>query len=255
MHPPSPAPPLWRLRNLALFLDLDGTLLDFAATPDAVTVPADLPQLLMDLAAQLGGAIAIVSGRPVGALESLLGATPVTLSGIHGAELKALGDPGDIAAPPFPAGLRDAIRPLAGRWPGLLIEDKGSAIALHVRRIPEAAAEVAAALQPLVAALAPAHEILPGAAVYEVKPRAFSKGTALRALMRRSPFAGRRPVFLGDDTTDEAGFAAACDLGGTAIAVGPRASPGAQWRLATPAAARRWLGHLAAQRLDEIAAP
>ncbi len=254
MHSPSPAPPLWRLRNLALFLDLDGTLLDFAATPDRVVVPADLPQLLMDLAAQLGGAIAIVSGRPVNALEALLGATPVTLSGIHGAEMKTLGARGAATAPPIPAALRDAIRPLAGRWPGLLVEDKGSAIALHVRAIPEAASDVAGVLQRLVDALAPAHEMLPGAAVYEVKPRAFSKGTALRGLMRRSPFAGRRPVFLGDDTTDEDGFAAACDLGGTAIAVGPRPSPGAQWRLPTPAAARRWLGHLAAQGLQDGAA-
>lgn len=254
VHPPDPAPPLWPARDLALFLDLDGTLLDFAETPDRVDVPASLPQVLMDLAALLGGAVAILSGRPIGAIEALLGATPIALSGVHGAEIRILGESPRSFAPKIPDALRQEVLALADRWPKLLIEDKGAAIAVHVRQAAELSGAVADSLQRLVRRFGPDHQVMAGHAVFEIKSRTCSKGTALREFMRQRPFAARLPVFLGDDTTDEDGFAAAAALGGHGIAVGARPSLAAHWRLPGPTEARRWLGNLAAQGLHQFPA-
>lgn len=242
-------PPLWPPRETAIFVDLDGTLIDFAPTPDSVTLPDGLPEQINTLTATLGGALAIISGRPVAALESLFGPTAVFLSGVHGSELKEPGAPTRHLAPPLPAALQQGVAALTRRWPELLIEDKGEAIAVHYRQAPELAAAVADALERLIRNYRPGFEIMSGAAVYEIRPTTVDKGTALRNLMRLQPFAGRRPVFLGDDTTDEDGIAAAVALGGHGIAVGPRHSLTANWHLPSPAAARQWLRDFAAQRL------
>ena len=242
-------PPLWALQETAIFIDLDGTLIDLAARPDLINVPPGLRELLIDLATALGGALAVVSGRSVATQEDILGAIPIILSGVHGAELKEPGKPVSNLAQPLPPELRQGIATLAQRWPDLLLEDKNWAMAVHVRQTPDLAGDVADVLQALVKRLGPDHEVMAGDSVFEVKPKALSKGTALRRLMQRPEFTGRRPVFLGDDITDEDGFAAALELGGDAVAVGRRHTATAKWRLFSPLAARKWLRDLAAQRL------
>jgi trehalose 6-phosphate phosphatase len=242
-----PPPPLWSLRETAVFIDLDGTLIELAPRPDLINVPAGLPQQLRDLSTFLEGALAILSGRSVVAVEDMLGPVPIILCGVHGAELKEPGKPIQYLGQPVPSALRSGIEALAIRWPALLVEDKGQAMAVHIRQSPDLATDVAAALDALVSHLGPDHQVMRGDAVFEVKPKALSKGTALRQLMLRPDFATRRPVFLGDDTTDEDGFIAAAALGGDAIAVGLRHSATAKWRLASPLAARQWLRDFAAQ--------
>lgn len=242
-----PPPPLWSLRETAVFIDLDGTLIELAPRPDLINVPAGLPQQLRDLSTMLEGALAILSGRSVAAIEDMLGPVPIILSGVHGAELKEPGKPVQNMGEPIPPALRRGIEALGAHWPALLVEDKGQAMAVHTRQAPALATDVAAALEVLVDRLGPDHQVMRGDAVFEVKPKALSKGTALRKLMLRSDFAARRPVFLGDDTTDEDGFIAAAALGGAAIAVGLRHSATAKWRLASPRAARQWLRDFAAQ--------
>src|SRR6185369_6030544 len=118
-------PPLWPMREMALFVDLDGTLIALAARPDLINVPAGLPEQLRDLATLLQGALAILSGRSVTAIEDMLGSVPIILSGVHGAELKEPGKPVQNLAQPLPPALRRGIEALTEHWPALLVEDKG----------------------------------------------------------------------------------------------------------------------------------
>lgn len=220
----------------ALFLDFDGTLVEIAATPDAVRVPASLPALLQRLATRLDGALAIVSGRPVAQLDMHL-PVPIAKVGDHGAAMRlAPGAP--IGGPPLPvppAAWRDEAEHIANVFPGAFVEHKAHGLVLHYRQAPDAAAPARGLLVSLVAGH-PDFTLMPARMAWEVTPRAVSKGTAVAALLARAPFAGRLPVFIGDDVTDEAGMAAA------------RAAGGLGWRLqeefGTPAALRAWLARL-----------
>ena len=207
----------------AVLLDVDGTLLDIAATPLAVDVPPQLKLALGKIAEQTGGATAFVSGRPLADLDRLF--APLRLPAVagHGAELRVTGK-GKPARHDAPLGsdLRGQIAAVAKTLDGIILEDKGYSLALHYRLAPQHAATVREAV---AAACAPypssTIEVLPGKDVIEVKSRAFNKGTGIRELMKYPPFRGRRPLFIGDDVTDETAFAVLAEFDGFGFSVGP----------------------------------
>jgi trehalose 6-phosphate phosphatase len=225
-----------------LFLDLDGTLLDFAGRPQDAAPSARLRALLPQLAPAVGDAIAIVSGRAVGELDRLLAPHRFAAAGIHGLERRASsGDAVEVSGNPSALdSARDVLARLAERHDGLLLEDKGVAVALHFRRRPELGHEVEDAVRTIEAALPPSLEILRGKMVVEIKLGGADKGRAIHAFMQNAPFLGRTPVFLGDDVTDEAGFESVNALAGVSVKVGPGTSI-AQWRLDDVDAVLAWL--------------
>lgn len=234
------APPPFLTTDDALFLDFDGTLVDMADAPDLIAVPATLPDLLLRLSERLGGRVALVSGRALADLERHLGCTGFAVSGSHGLELR-LSDGRTLSAPP--AGdieeVRTAIARFAAERPGLLVEDKPAGIAVHFRQAPEQEQEVDAFLGDL--ALRSGLAVQHGKMVIELRPQGADKGDALRILMGEPPFAGARPLFVGDDLTDEHAFAAAAALGGAGVLVGAPRDSAARWRLPDVAAVARWL--------------
>lgn len=229
----------------ALFFDLDGTLIEIAAHPHAVTAPPDLGGTLAAAAVALDGALAILSGRPIHEIDALLQPAVCCVAGVHGAQRRgAAGTHEGIA----PAGLTTVVHAaaaLVARHPMLHLEHKPGAIALHYRQAPELAS---LCLATLVAAVeqTPELELLLGKMVVEAKPRGVTKGAALRAFLAEPPFAGRRPWHFGDDRTDEAAFEVVRSLGGVAVKVGEGATL-AGHRLPDPAAVRAWLVRAVAQ--------
>jgi trehalose 6-phosphate phosphatase len=223
--------------DCALFLDFDGTLVDIAAEPDAVVVPSSLVPALSALQRYLGGAVAVVSGRPIREIDQFLSPIRLPVAGVHGAERRtAVGALERARALPL-ATVEQAARALAARHAGLLVEHKQSSIALHYRQAPHLEAECLDAMQSAVDR-SPGLTLLRGKMVAEAKPAEASKGGAIEAFLREAPFAGRTPVFIGDDVTDEAGFAAVQRLGGLGVKVGD--GPTVAWqRLPTPADLRR----------------
>lgn len=234
------------LSNDALFLDLDGTLIDIAPSPDDVVAPQQLVSSLGALERRLDGALAVVSGRPIATIDALLAPLRLPAAGVHGAEVRFESGQANVsrAAPPIPNGVRWLLAPLAG-LPGVVIEDKTIAIAVHFRQAPAAAEHVRKVVDAAVSAhSADQLTVVPGKCVFEIKHTRFSKGTAVAELMARPPWAGRRPVFIGDDVTDEAAFAVLPKWSGVGIAVG-QARPGAVVGFASAAEVREWLADLA----------
>jgi trehalose 6-phosphate phosphatase len=215
----------------AWFLDLDGTLVPIAPTPLAVQVPEELPGILMRLSERVDGAVAMVSGRTLDAVRGLLAPFDPPVAGLHGIECRDAG--GTVHRLNVPDGI-DAIRArltaLANEHQGLLLEDKGAALALHYRQAPQLEPVARHAVDDLLAAH-PGFTVLAGKMVFEVKPQGADKGSALRTFMAQAPFAGRRPVFVGDDVTDEYGFTAANEMGGLSVLVGPMRDTAATYRL------------------------
>lgn len=238
--PESAPPPLSRLAPAALFLDFDGTLVDLAEAPGAIAVPSGLKPLLDRLAGRLDGRLAIVSGRAIDDLQGHLGASAAVLSGSHGAELLyADGRRVPVSAPPGLAAAREAVRRFAAGADGLLVEDKPAGIALHYRLAPEREDSVGDFIEALAGRSGLA--LQRGKMVAELRPVGTDKGAALRRLMAEPPFAGARPVFVGDDLTDEHAFEAAAALGGAGVLVGPARATAARWRLDDVAAVTGWL--------------
>jgi trehalose 6-phosphate phosphatase len=236
----SPPPPLSRLAPAALFLDFDGTLVELAEAPGAISVPSALAPLLDRLSARLEGRLAIVSGRAVEDLRRHIGSSAAVLSGSHGAELHyADGRSIPVSAPPGLAEARESVRRFAARGEGLLVEDKPAGIALHYRLAPERGEEADAFLESLAERSGLA--LQRGKMVVELRPEGSDKGAALRRLMAEPPFAGARPVFVGDDLTDEDAFRAAVGLGGEGVLVGPARPSAARWRLEGVAGVTAWL--------------
>ena len=237
MDLPAPRP------DWALFFDIDGTLIDLAPTPDAVVVPAALRADLETLFRRLG-AVALVSGRPLVGIDALFAPLVLPASGQHGAEARIGGE--RQVAPPLPA-LRAIVAPLqqfAADHHGILIEDKGGSVAVHYRMAPTLAEEVEALTHRLIDG-SPELEALASKMAVDVKPKAISKANAIRWFMARSPFAGRVPVFVGDDRTDEAGFAAVNEAGGHSMRVGDKTESNARFSLNSSAAVREWIAGLA----------
>ena len=223
----------------ALFLDFDGTLTELAPRPEAVRVASGLVPTLSSLHTQLGGALAIVSGRPEVDIDGFLAPLRLPLASEHGAHYR-LGDTS------VPATSRPALEPvlqaaqdLAARHPGLLVETKRASLALHYRLAPQLESLCHETLTHAMRHVEGV-ELLRGKCVFEVKPRGVHKGQAIADFMTQAPFAGRTPVFIGDDVTDEAGFAAVQALGGWGIKVGEGPTM-AQHRCMTSAALRGWL--------------
>lgn len=232
--------------RLALFLDVDGTLLEIAPTPDAVSVPAGLVPLLIDLCHRLDGALALLSGRPLAQLDTLLAPFRPAAAGVHGAELRGVDGLvlEALPSPPLDPALRRRLAAELAALPGVQLEDKGSAIACHYRAAPQAEAGVKA----LARAAQQAHPelaVLEGRMVVELRRAGADKGRALNALMETPPFAGRMPIAVGDDVTDLDAFRAAEALGGRGLAVGTALAPGRPCVFAGPAAVLAWLDGLA----------
>lgn len=231
-------------RNWAFFLDIDGTLLDIASSPKAVhTAKADC-RLVAALYDKADGALALVSGRSLKMIDQLFSPMRLPAAGQHGVERRDAR--GKVHRPSFPAhfleGAAERIREFAGRHAGLVFEDKGYSMALHYRLAPHLAGAAHAVVREAARAAGKAVEVQGGKMVAELKPTGHDKGRAIEAFMRERPFAGRVPVFLGDDLTDEHGFRMVDRMGGYAIKVGPGATV-ARWRVANPAAARGWLAN------------
>lgn len=228
---------------IALFLDFDGTLAEIAPTPDSVQVEAGLVDTLERLRARLGGALAIVTGRPISVIDGFLAPARLDAAGLHGVERRVGGAITGGRAEDHPdlreqvERLNEGARPLAK----VLIEDKGASVAVHWRLASPADAARAEALVVAAAeALGGAYRLQLGKAVGEIVPAQATKAHAIRALMERAPYAGRRPVFLGDDRTDEIAFASVSEDGGVAVRVGDGETVASR-RLADPAAVRALL--------------
>jgi trehalose 6-phosphate phosphatase len=204
----------------ALLLDMDGTLIDLAPTPDAVVVPPGLPTTLTTLRGALDGALAIVTGRPIETVDRLFGDAPGAVAGEHGGAIRHRpGDPvhrPDLPTPP-PAWLEQA-EALVRRFPGALLERKARGFALHYRQAPDAGDVFHDALQTMLTT-APGFDLLPAHMLWEVRPQGADKGHAVAALMQHAPFAGRLPIFIGDDRTDEDGMRECRNRGGAGYRV------------------------------------
>jgi trehalose 6-phosphate phosphatase len=204
----------------ALFIDIDGTLLGVAPTPDAVTVPPGLVPLLDGLAGGLGGAIAILTGRRVADADRLLAPLKLVSSGVHGTELRSeRGGPIATLAPAIPSDVIGAMNNIAGIASGILVEQKGCGVAVHYRNAPLARRALETELAAIIAASSYDLVLRKGRKVLEAVPSGYSKGTALAALLARPPFKGRCPVMVGDDVGDESAFIAAERLGGMGLRV------------------------------------
>lgn len=238
-HPPGLAE-LLHERATAVFLDFDGTLVDLALTPGGIRVPPMLAGRLAELNSRMEGRLALVSGRGIEDLEAHLGSVRIACAGSHGAEIRAAGGEhlgkGAIALPEGLPGLVSAW----ARRNGADFEAKPHGAALHSRSRPDLDQACALFLEDLATHHGLA--VKRGKHVAELIRPGVDKGAAVRNLMATAPFTGARPVFLGDDVTDEDGFAAVLQLGGLAIAVGPRPAVQADYALADPAAVHHWLG-------------
>jgi trehalose 6-phosphate phosphatase len=234
--------PAWR-DDWALFLDVDGTLLDLADHPDAVRTTPRLKLLLRSARLALQGAVALVSGRSIAGLDRLFAPLQLPAAGLHGVERRS--EDGSIH---FRAGLEESIHAAKRRLmgfvegrPGLLLEDKGAALALHYRRAPDLREACESAIREAAQAAGRRFHVQSGKMVYELKPAGQDKGTAVVEFMDERPFAGRLPVFAGDDITDEDGFEAVNRLGGLSIRVGDGGETAARYRTDSVEALVRWL--------------
>ena len=221
----------------ALFLDFDGTLVELAPEPDAIVIAPDLVPMLAALRDRLGGALAVVSGRAVGALDTFLHPLDLPAAGVHGSERRAAD--GHLVLLPTPSldVVERAAAQLLQAQPALSVEPTRGALALHYRQAPQLEALCRETMEQAVAA-SPGVSLLHGKMVFEAKSSQANKGLAIASFMEEAPFAGRRPVFIGDDTTDEPGFSVVQHQGGAGIKVGQGATL-AQHRVAGPAALRR----------------
>ncbi|MEN0615900.1 trehalose-phosphatase [Klebsiella indica] len=231
--------------NYAYFFDLDGTLAGIKPHPDQVVIPADVLQTLQRLTQQHNGAVALISGRSMVELDALTRPYRLPLAGVHGAERRDINGKTHIVALPdalldrLSAQLTAAVAAL----PGCELECKGMAFAVHYRQAPQQQQAVLALAQEVVQRY-PILALQPGKCVIEIKPHGVDKGEAIAAFMQETPFKGRKPVFVGDDLTDEAGFAVVNRLGGVSVKVGSGETQ-ARWRLPDVTAVHLWISDIA----------
>ena len=242
------APLLQHGENYAFFFDVDGTLAAIQSRPDEVFIPKQVIANLQRLARLSGGAVALVSGRPIHELDALAAPLHVPLAGVHGAERRDASDqierlslPDDVAA-----SLSALLKEAMAKMPDTQLETKGMAFALHYRRAEHYQQAVMDLAQEMTARF-PVLQLQPGKCVVELKPKGVNKGAAIEAFMKQAPFAGRIPVFAGDDLTDEAGFKAVNAMDGISIKVGEGATA-ANCRLPDVGGLYHWLEQLLLQR-------
>jgi trehalose 6-phosphate phosphatase len=235
----------------AFFFDFDGTLVDLAPTPDGVLVRPDMLALIAELRRVTHGAVAIVSGRGIDSIDAFLGMPDLPVAGLHGAERRDAN--GDTQRVGFNderlLHMEQVLAEVVRTHPGMLLEIKGAALALHYRNAPDKEGPARDATTRLAAEFADAYVLQPGKMVYEIKPKDVDKGRALRAFLDEPPFAGRRPVFAGDDLTDEKGFAVVNTQRGLSIKVGGGDTI-AQMRVDSVDALLVWLASLVAAMRD-----
>jgi trehalose 6-phosphate phosphatase len=229
--------------GLAVFLDLDGTLVDIEDRPELVKVPDRLRHILKVVHDQLDGAMALISGRTISSIDALIGPLMLPIAGIHGLEIRdGAGHWQPADAVPVPDLARRRIAELATYDDALLVEDKGSGLAVHFRQCPDKAELIEEWLNDLINELGPEYVLQHGKMVMELRPAGCSKGTAIRTFMSAAPFAGRRPVFIGDDITDEDGFIVVNQMDGFSAKVGPTAGQtAAHYELRDINAVHDWL--------------
>ncbi len=236
-----PVPPLFDPAEAAVFLDVDGTLLEFAPSPLAVSVPASLTRLLVRLRRATGGALALVSGREIATLDALFQLPELPAAGLHGLQRRDAAGRVQQCEGAVPAALIDRLDAFARAHPGVIVEPKGAAVGIHFRAAPMHALAVAHLADALSRSLPSELMVQRGNKVVEVRPAGATKGSAIAAFLAEAPFSTRLPVFVGDDLTDEHGFAQVNARGGLSIKVGDGASQ-ARYRLANPGAVHQWLG-------------
>jgi len=226
----------------ALFLDVDGTLVDFAEYPDAVVVPGQLREVLQRIFRRNGGALALVSGRRLADVDRLFDPVRYPGAGQHGLERRGIhGSVTRVAG--VAERINDAAREIQAQASGLggvVVEHKGLTLALHYRLAPHMRDWVAGATRALLQRLGDDFRLIEGKMVFEIGLSGKDKGVAIAEFMHEAPFAGRLPVFVGDDVTDEDGFAMVNALNGLSVKVGPGFSA-ARWRLSDAEDVRRWL--------------
>ncbi len=229
-------------REWAYFFDIDGTLVDIADSPAGVRLDRDLRHLIEGLYQSAGGAVALITGRSIADVDGLFPGTRLPAAGQHGTERRDAS--GRISRHPFPSrqldGVRHRLAEAVARHPQLLLEDKGLSLALHYRRAPRLGGFAHRLVRSLQARMGKKYCVQTGNRVVEVKPAGRNKGAAILEFMQEEPFRGRTPVFLGDDITDEYGFAMVNRLGGHSVKVGPGRTV-ARWRLPDVRAVRAWL--------------
>jgi trehalose 6-phosphate phosphatase len=227
----------------ALFLDVDGTLLEIAETPQGVHVPTNLKQLLDEVRWRLDGALALVSGRSLANLDQLFSPLRFIASGVHGCERRT--EDGHVLRPEVDAGtiarVRQQLSEFVRGHEGLLLEDKHYAVAVHFRRAPEMRDEVYRIMNDVLVQLGPTFALQAGKSVLELRPGAWTKGSSITAFMQEAPFIGRTPVFIGDDVTDEDAFEVVNEMAGVSIRVGNPAATLARHRLGGVSEVLRWL--------------
>ena len=247
----SPPPPPLRAGEISLFLDVDGTLVEIERDPGAVHVPDELCRILEQLQRATGGALALVSGRSLRQLDALFSPLRLSAAGLHGLERRNMQHE-VVRAKPKPElfdRARNQLGDFAAQHQGVLLEDKGLTLALHYRKAPQRREEAEALVRQIVKDSGGALVLLDGKMVFELKPPGADKGLAIAAFMREPPFAGRLPVFAGDDVTDEAGFEMINEMGGVSIYIGRDArESAAKHALASVTAVQDWLATLIAGR-------
>jgi trehalose 6-phosphate phosphatase len=234
------------LDETAILLDIDGTLLELMPTPREVWVPPGLAKTLNGLMVRTSGALALVSGRSLNDIDLIFAPDRFPAVGGHGAEMRLIteGEPGAPLAPQMDQELKRRLAAIARLSPGILLEDKGYSLALHYRLAPHAEKAIFEAITLIRAELPDAPvEVLPGKCVFEIKPAGFTKANGVRALMQHAPFAGRRPLFIGDDVTDESVFEIMPEMNGLAFSVGRRAE-GVNGHFDAPSDVREFLALL-----------
>jgi trehalose 6-phosphate phosphatase len=228
--------------NVALFLDVDGTLLEIRDHPEDVSADGELVDLLGQCLERLDGAMALISGRSVEEVDRIFAPAVFPVAGAHGSERRSHdGRVISAGSKPLPEQAVARLEALVARHSGLLLEHKEGGVSLHYRRAPALEEECRQAIEEELAGLGDSFRLIAGKMVFEIAPAGHDKGAAIRAFLEQPPFAGRTPVFLGDDVTDEDGFRAVNELGGVSIRIGDIEHSEAQFCLAGIAAVRPWL--------------
>jgi trehalose 6-phosphate phosphatase len=232
-----PAPSL----DWCLFLDVDGTLIELTDTPFDTVADPEIKTLLADVAERLGGAVALVSGRTIEYLDALFAPLRLPTAGLHGVERRKAS--GIMHGASFVDSQLDrariALEALVSAHPGTLLEDKGRSVAVHFRMAPQFESSITELVRNIASQLGSNYHVQAGSMMLEIKPRGFTKAAAIKAFMKEPPFSGRKPVFVGDDLTDQEGLKAVEDQGGISIAVTDRVR--GQFRAQNAAAVREWL--------------